>query len=70
MGSFRSLTDANRLNVQPARVRIVKVPSAMTLAEFNRRYPSSIPIERLALLNGIAADGRLEAGSLAKRVVK
>jgi predicted Zn-dependent protease len=70
MGSFRSLTDANRLNVQPARVRIVKVPSAMTLAEFNRRYPSSIPIERLALLNGVAADGRLEAGSLAKRVVK
>jgi hypothetical protein len=42
----------------------------MTLAEFNRRYPSSIPIERLALLNGVAADGRLEAGSLAKRVVK
>ncbi|HET9293281.1 MAG TPA: M48 family metalloprotease [Gemmatimonadales bacterium] len=70
MGSFRSLTDAKRLNVQPARVRIVKLPSGMTLAEFNQRYPSVIPIERLALLNGVAADGRLEAGTLAKRVVK
>jgi predicted Zn-dependent protease len=70
MGSFRPLTDANRLNEQPARVRIVKVPSAMTLAEFNRRYPSSIPIERLALLNGVGTDASLEAGTLAKRVVK
>jgi predicted Zn-dependent protease len=70
IGSFRQLTDASRINVKPARVQIVKLPTTMTLAEFNRRYPSSISIERVALLNGVGTDGSLEAGTLAKHVVK
>ena len=70
IGSFRPLTDQARIGVKPARVRIVTLPTGMTLSEFNRRYPSDVPIERLTLLNGVSADSTLPAGTLAKRVVK
>ena len=33
-------------------VSVVRVTQPMTLAEFNRRYPSVIAIEELALING------------------
>jgi len=68
--SFRRLTDQNALSVKPDRIDIVRVPRAMTLAEFNQQYPSTIPIERLALINGVAdGNARLAAGESVKRVV-
>ncbi len=69
VGSFRRLTDRRYLDVEPARVEIVKVPRAMTLEEFDRRYPSSIEVSRLAIVNGLPEDARLEAGMRVKRVV-
>ncbi|MGE5091821.1 MAG: M48 family metalloprotease [Bacillota bacterium] len=68
MGSFGPLTDQSALNVQPAKVELVRVPSAMTVQEFNSRYPSSIPIAQVAIINEAGADGRLTAGQMAKRV--
>lgn len=70
IGSFRRLTDPAALNVKPNRVSVVKVSRAMTLAEFNRQYPSVIQIETLALINGVA-DGNavIAAGESVKRVV-
>jgi predicted Zn-dependent protease len=69
-GSFRKLTDPTALNVQPARVKIETVPRAMTLEEYNQQYPSSIPLEQLAIINGIAsASDKLVAGQKVKRVV-
>lgn len=68
MGSFGPLNDPSALNVQAAKVELVRVPSAMTIQEFNSRYPSSIPIAQVAIINEVGADGRLQAGQMAKRV--
>lgn len=68
LGSFRRLTDATALAVQPVRVRLVRTPRAMTVAEFHRTYPSAIPVEQVALINGVEATATLPAGTLVKRV--
>ncbi len=70
-GSYRRLTDPELLAVEPDRIAIVELPSAMTLAEFADRYPSVVPLEELALLNQVP-DGSapLGAGRLMKRVVR
>jgi len=70
IGSFRPLTDAARINVKPARIRIVKLGGPMTVTAFNTRYPSVIPVDRVALLNGVATDATFPAGKLVKQVVK
>lgn len=67
--SFRNLDDASALGVQPARVQLVKVPREMTVAEFNQQFPSSVPLETVALVNGVAGGGKLEGGHTAKRIV-
>ena len=67
--SFAPLTDERILNVEPPVLEIVSLERAMTLAEFDRRHPSGIPIERLAILNQVAgAETRLAQGTLVKRV--
>ena len=67
--SFRPLTDPAALAVQPARVEIVTLPSAMTGATFVQRYPSSIPAEQVYIANGIDANTTLPQGTLMKRIV-
>jgi predicted Zn-dependent protease len=69
LASFRTLDDPAALAVQPARVQIVKVPRDMTIAEFNAQFPSSVPVEQVALVNGVPEGGKLEAGGSAKRIV-
>lgn len=69
VGSFKRLTQRRYLDVEPARVEIVRLDRAMTLAEFDRRYPSSIELSKLAIVNGIAEDARLERGMSLKRIV-
>ena len=69
-GSFRRLTDQAALNVKPNRVSVARVTQPMTLTEFNRRYPSVIEMDQLALINGLADGGaELEPGDYVKRVV-
>jgi predicted Zn-dependent protease len=60
---------AGDLGVAADRLEIVEVPEALALADFATRWPSTVPLENLALLNRIAKDGTLAADSLAKRVV-
>ncbi|RPH37529.1 peptidase M48 [bacterium] len=69
IGSFDRLTDPTALAVQPMRMKIVTVPQAMTIEEFANRYPSAVPVETLALINGVEKGGRLSAGQKAKQVV-
>jgi predicted Zn-dependent protease len=70
IGSFRRLTDAAALGVKPNRLDVVRVPRAMSLAQFQARYPSVIPVAELALINGLAdSTAQLEAGASVKRVV-
>jgi predicted Zn-dependent protease len=70
IGSFNRLTDASALNVRPNRIAVVRTTQAMTLTEFNSRYPSQIQIDELALINGLAgASTVIPSGSYVKRVV-
>jgi predicted Zn-dependent protease len=68
LGSFRRLTDPAALAVQPVRVRLVRLPRAMTMTEFHQAYPSPIPLAQVALINGVEPTTTLPAGTLVKRV--
>ncbi|NOT25460.1 MAG: M48 family metalloprotease [Acidobacteria bacterium] len=69
IGSFRRLTDPAALAVKPNVVRLVQIRSAMTIAQFQQQYPSPIPAEQLAAINGApAASTSFPAGSWLKRV--
>ena len=68
--SFARLTNAKALARQPQRLSIVRVPRAMTVLEFNKVYPSDIPIEELALVNQLEGlQAVMPANFNAKRVV-
>ena len=70
IASFGPVTDRSILNVQPNRVAIVRLPTRMTLAAFNQRFRSAIPIGELAIINQASGpDESFAAGSLLKRVV-
>ncbi len=69
VASFRRLSDRKYLDVEPKRVRLINLDRAMTLAEFNRRYPSTVDLAELAIVNGVEEDTRLEAGRKMKRIV-
>jgi predicted Zn-dependent protease len=70
IGSFAPLTDPTVLALQPNRMRIVRIDQGMTLAEFERRFPSAVPIAELAILNQVAGpETLLPAGTRVKRVV-
>ena len=69
-GSFRRLTDPAALGIRPNRIQVVTVDRNTTLAEFNRRSPSVIPLDQLALINGLAdGDAQLARGQRIKRVI-
>ena len=66
--SFGELTDPAALSVQPARIELVKLDAPMTVRQFQERYPSTIPVEELALINGAQPGDTLPAGHTVKRV--
>ncbi len=68
IGSFDRVTDRRVLNVQPARIKVVKLRRDMPFSEFARRYPSNAKPELLALINHTTTDGVVKAGE-AKQVV-
>lgn len=68
--SFAELTDPATLARQPDRLTVVRTAERMDLAEFQRRFPSVITLEELAVLNQLSgADAVLPAGTWMKRVV-
>ncbi len=70
IGSFSELRDQSKINVQPARVELVKTPRQMTLEQFNAQYPSTVPIEQLAIINQLEGPSAVvPAGHTLKRVV-
>ncbi len=60
--SFRRETDRRVLAVQPARLRLIRVDSAMTVDRFAERYDATIDPGTLAAINGLEQGGRLAAG--------
>ncbi len=69
--SFAAVADARLADLRPSRINIVRLGRATTFDEFNRRYPSVVDAEEVALLNRVAGgSSRLRAGGRMKRVVK
>ena len=70
IGSFSELKDKARLEVQPYKVELVKVDREMTVTEFNKQNPSTIPVERVAVVNGLdTPEDRIPAGTTFKRII-
>jgi len=70
VGSFGALRNQAALNVQPARVQLVKLQREMTLEQFNQQYPSTIPIAELAIINELDSPSTpIPQGRTVKRVV-
>jgi predicted Zn-dependent protease len=67
--SFRVLTDRSALGVQPLRLDVVTLDRTLTLGQFNQRYPSRVPIETVALINGVELASTFPRGTPVKRVV-
>ena len=62
--SFARVTDRAVLEVQPARVDVINLRRSLPLQSFQTRYPSSVPLEIVALINHIDVGGSLPgAGS-------
>jgi predicted Zn-dependent protease len=69
LGTFAKVTDRRYLDVTPKTVELVELPRPMTIAQLNRRYPSTIDEESLAIANSVELDTVIPAGTLVKRVV-
>ncbi|HYU34903.1 MAG TPA: M48 family metalloprotease [Thermoanaerobaculia bacterium] len=69
LASFSQVSDRRLLSVEPQRLDIVTLPNAMTLQEFASRYPSSVDLQTLAIINQAEPGTRFPAGTEVKRVV-
>ncbi|MFD2247398.1 M48 family metalloprotease [Pontibacter ruber] len=71
MENFRELSDPDKLNRKPERVRIKTISQSATLAQALRanKVPDT-KMEELAILNGMKLDDRLDQGTLIKVVEK
>jgi len=67
--TFGPVRDRRALEVQPKRIDVVSLPSAMTLQEFHQRYPSTVDLSTVAIINQADASTRFPAGAEVKRVV-
>jgi predicted Zn-dependent protease len=70
IGSFRRLTDPAALGIKPNRILVATVGRAQTLDQFNQANPSVVPVDELALINGMQPGDQLAAGQKVKRVVR
>jgi len=69
LSSFAPVRDPAILGVEPNRIEVVTVPTRMTVAAFQQRYPSVIPLDELARINRLAPDATVPARARLKRVV-
>lgn len=69
IGSFARLDDPKALAARASHIRLVRLPADMTVEKFTQAYPSTAPLETIALINHVEPGGTLKKGTLAKRVV-
>ena len=68
MESWSKLKDREALSVQPRRIDLVTLDRAMDIEEFQRRYPSDVELDHLAVLNQVERGERMPVGHKVKRV--
>ena len=66
LASFQPLTDPTYLNVEPARIRLISVPRAMSLTDFLAREGAGERGEDVRLLNRLEGNPTLAAGQVLK----
>jgi predicted Zn-dependent protease len=66
--SFREVTDRTILDAEPRRIRLVRTDTDMTLEGFHSRYPSTVPLETIGVINGLRPGDVIPAGTLMKRI--
>ena len=67
--TFGRLTDQAALARQPLRVKMVRLTKDMTVDDFSKQYPSSVPVATVAFINGVAAAADvLRSGTWARRI--
>jgi predicted Zn-dependent protease len=69
LSTFGPVRDRSLLQVEPKRVDVVTLPHDMTLSEFAQRYPSTVDMQTLAIINQVQDGQRIAAGTEVKRVV-
>jgi predicted Zn-dependent protease len=69
LGSFERLTDPKALNVEAMRIELVRINRAMTIEQFAARYPSTVSLTTVAIINGVQNDDAIPSGTTLKRVV-
>lgn len=67
--SFREVTDPEVLEVEPARVELVRTEEDLTLEAFHERYPSTVDQQTIGTINRVGEGETIPAGTLVKRVV-
>jgi len=68
--SFSRLTDKEALSVKPMKIKIVTLPEAMTLEQFNKKYPSAVPLASVALANQVETTTTFKKGDKVKQIVQ
>jgi len=68
LGTFAGVRDPAVLNVQPRRVEIIRLPEAMTLDQFYRRYPTPLDLDEVARINRRSLGELIPSGTLMKHV--
>ncbi|MEX2531529.1 MAG: M48 family metalloprotease [Gemmatimonadota bacterium] len=67
--SFAPVSDPAVLGVEPRRIELVRIDRAMTIEEFQRRYPSTEPEQTVGVINGYRPGETIPAGTLMKQIV-
>jgi predicted Zn-dependent protease len=68
INSFNRLTDKKILAAKPQQLKLIKIKQNMSLEEFNRKYPSGVSLEALAIIDQVERNAQLRAGQQVKRV--
>ncbi len=67
--SFAPMNEERWIGLEPRRLDIVRVPAEMTVERFFMRFPSTVTLETVRVINGWEVGHVIPEGSLVKRVV-
>ena len=68
LGSFAPMNESRWINLQPKKIEIVEVPTEMTIERFFQRFPSTVTLATIVVINGMDPGEVIPAGTLVKRV--
>jgi len=67
--TFAPMNEERWIELEPKRLEIVQAPGEMTVERFFQRFPSTVSLETVKMINGWDEGHVIPAGTLVKRVV-